>query len=298
MQADLENDGACVQIRSSSAVATTLERNWASESAKGFRLDSGSNDAFCPGEVNNTIRANVALRTNGFELKNDYNTYAHNLALWGPPFALHGSAAGGPNGSVFRVDNQRFKAENSHSKLEGNVATSWLTPVAGVVNRSCPDVLAASVGAQLHDPLNFDFRPRGGSDVARYGAGPYDRAETEAGEAACAAGGARYWIPGRRGARPSTPIPPNGTTSAAPDAALMWLAALGSETATHRVFLAPSRAALRATMRPVATLPDGCNVQNATHAGGQGLAAGSTWWWRVDSGGVRGDEWTFTVREA
>ena len=57
-------------------------QNWAAYSAKGLRLDSGSNTAFCPDEVNNTIDRNVAFQTNGMELKNDYNSYTANLALW------------------------------------------------------------------------------------------------------------------------------------------------------------------------------------------------------------------------
>ena len=48
---------------------TTMAYNWVERSAKGLRLDSGSNVAFVPEEVNNTIHANVALMTHGFELK-------------------------------------------------------------------------------------------------------------------------------------------------------------------------------------------------------------------------------------
>ena len=105
--------------------------NWVERSAKGLRLDSGSNVAFVPEEVNNTIHANVALMTHGFELKvskttpnilshfilkmihlprqardehrensniesvflkNDYNFYTNNLALWPPP---NGTVRGG-----------------------------------------------------------------------------------------------------------------------------------------------------------------------------------------------------------
>ena len=54
-QADIARDGCCIQIRSSSATNTTLAQNWATHSAKGFRLDSGSNSALCPAERNNTI---------------------------------------------------------------------------------------------------------------------------------------------------------------------------------------------------------------------------------------------------
>ena len=53
-QADIDNDGVCLQIRSSSATNSTMALNWVSHSAKGLRLDSGSNTAFVPAEVNNS----------------------------------------------------------------------------------------------------------------------------------------------------------------------------------------------------------------------------------------------------
>ena len=72
------------RLGSSSATNTTLAQNWATHSAKGFRLDSGSNSALCPDERNNTIARNVAFHTNGIKVKNDFNAYLHNLALWPP----------------------------------------------------------------------------------------------------------------------------------------------------------------------------------------------------------------------
>eukprot|EP00935_MAST-01C_sp_MAST-1C-sp1_P001455 g1455.t1 len=182
-QADISNDGACIQIRSSSAANSTLAHNWALLSAKGLRLDSGSNSEFVPDERNNTIHGNVAMWTNGFELKNDFNFYTANLALWPPPFPLHGSAAT----EVLRVDNSRFKGENAHSIVQSNVASSWLTPLAGVTSNN---VLDKDVGAQLRDPANYDFRPIKGSAVAKQAAGPYPYVEPES---QC-----EYLIPGRQ----------------------------------------------------------------------------------------------------
>ena len=292
-QACLTNDGACIQIRSGSAIATTSQQNWATHSAKGFRLDSGSNTAFCPDEVNNTIERNVAFRTNGFELKNDYNTYNQNLALFPPPFTLHGSSAT----QVWRVDTDRFKGENENSHQSGNIANSWTTPIAGILNSSAPNVFAANVDAQLRDPLNWDFRPKENSGVAKVGAGPYDYAETKAG--GCFAGGARYWIPGRQLYKASVPVPRNGTQTATHDADLMWLNELNGDYSPHHIFLANSRAALRAQTTPFATLPSGCNVQAITVAVALGDNGSNTWWWRVDtSDGVKGDEWTFTMKSS
>ena len=69
--------------------------------------------------------------TNGFELKNDYNYYTQNLALWPPPqWLVRGGASRAS--AVFRVDSGRFASENTHSIVEGNAASSWTTPLSGV----------------------------------------------------------------------------------------------------------------------------------------------------------------------
>merc|ERR1712070_1068885 len=154
--------------------------NWASESGKGFRLDSGSNSEFVKDEVNNTIRGNVALWSNGFMLKNDYNYYLNNLALWSPNVPLHGS----DHDEVFRVDSKRFASENTHSVVESNIASSWEEPMHGVMSKDSPNVLDAEARNQLRDPANYDFRPVHGSEVAKTGAGPYDVVRTAPGSAA------------------------------------------------------------------------------------------------------------------
>jgi len=330
-QADLSNDGSCIQIRSSSANNSVARRNWATASAKmAVRLDSGSNTAFCPGEVNNTIEGNVALLSHGFELKNDYNTYVGNLAL--RPFDGDTTGAccterqphractshGAHSATLFRVDFGRFASENSHSLLAANVADSWSNGSlsGGVRDKSRQNVFDAKVGEQLRDALNHDFRPVAGSAVDKAGAGPYPRAAAHAeSTSSTAAGGcASYWIPGRREWRATTPVPPTGSATARPDDLdLMFLGALtgragGGDAAAgaqrHRVHFGAAAAALK----PLGNvLEGGCNVQ-AVSAPGAGAAArsalpaNSTWFWRVDAvdaqGAVQavGEVWTFTVR--
>jgi hypothetical protein len=123
--------------------------------------------------------------------------------VWPPNFPLHGSAAT----EVLRVDADRFKGENSHSIVHGNVATSWSTPLVGThcthcthslysltVLTQCTHALAGvksgnvllnasanaslTVELQLRDPANLDFRPRAGSTVSALSAGPYDVLKT------------------------------------------------------------------------------------------------------------------------
>jgi len=276
-EADIQNDGASVQIRSGSARNTTLMNNWALNSAKGFRLDSGSNTGFSPGEVNNTIHGNVAFRTNGFMLKNDYNFYTNNLALMGPVGAVHGSNQGG---QLFRVDTTRYTGENAHSIEQGNVASTWEKPIAGKTSAKNPNVFYAEVGDELRDPKNLDFRPRAGSNCSKTNAGPY------------AADSKQYWIPGRQSYTASTPIPPHGTTSAQPDADLMFLAAYKCD--VHHVYFGTSEDKLAL----MGTLKAGENIQSVTDNGP--LLAGTTYYWRVDAvdreGVPRvGTVWSFVV---
>jgi hypothetical protein len=288
-QSDIDNDGDCLQIRSSSAVSTTMAYNWVERSAKGLRLDSGSNSAFVQEEVNNTIHANVCLMSHGFELKNDYNRYTNNLAVWPPPGIMARKGAAGATASVFRVDAMRFKGENSHSVLEGNVATNWTTPVPGVTSPKRPNVFDGNVGGQMRDPTNLDFRPRAGTHLAQSGAGPYS--DSSGGH--CGIAGS-YWIPGRRGWRASSPVPPTGSTNVAADLDLMFLPSHGAVTtsALHVVYLGASEKAME-QLGPA--LQPGCNVQTLPHK----LQANNTYVWRVDEVGrhstVRGEIWNFKV---
>ena len=290
-QADVDNDGACIQIRSSSANNTTLEKNWAWKSVKGFRLDSGSNSAFVPAEVNNSIIRNVAVFTQGMELKNDFNRYLNNLVMWSP---LNGTVRSGASSAsaVFRVDSDRFATENSHSVVGGNVATSWTAPLRGIVPPTAPNMLGADVWRQIRDPNNLDFRPIAGTKLAQSGAGPYSFAETQPDRGT-------MWIPGRQEWRASMPIPPHGTTTAAPGLDLMFLPAFGRQ--THTVWFGTSPGALRL----IGTLSNGANIKSVTDTftaakANAGLAPGSAWWWRVDAidatGNIIGPLWNFTVR--
>eukprot|EP01063_Lacrimia_lanifica_P013366 TRINITY_DN19_c0_g2_i4.p2 TRINITY_DN19_c0_g2~~TRINITY_DN19_c0_g2_i4.p2 ORF type:complete len:709 (+),score=349.03 TRINITY_DN19_c0_g2_i4:60-2186(+) len=275
-EADIQNDGASVQIRSGSATKSTLSRNWALNSAKGWRLDSGSNSAFTPGETNNTIHANVALRTNGFMLKNDWNSYTNNLALWGPQ-NLHG---GNHGDKLFRVDTSRYEGENAHSIEQGNLASSWEEPIAGVTSDKLPNVFYKEVGDELRDPDNLDFRPLPGSNASKAGAGPY------------AADGDVYWIPGRMGYTASVPIPRDGSVTARADADLMFLGAYACN--SHTVYFGTGAR----NLKPVKTLKGEDNIVRL----GNALAPGAQYSWRVDATDAAGvvhvgPVWHFTVRQ-
>jgi hypothetical protein len=270
-EAAIQNDGALIQVRSGAATNTVVEQNWMYESAKGLRLDSGSNTAVVPEEKNNTISQNVAMYTNGMMLKNDNNFYINNLALWGPNMKVHGSYPS----AVFRVDTGRSTDENKHSVVESNVASS-ATQERGVTRKGHENIYNDKIEDQLRDPNNLDFRPRQGSQVDTLKAGPYLLADDK-----------KYWIPGRLEWRASVPVPPHGTKTAKPDLDLMFLNANGCK--KHSVYFG-SKAG---DMSLLSTLSDGDNVINPG-----ALKAGSTYYWRVDAvdkGVIPGKVWSFTV---
>ena len=224
----------------------------------------------------------------GFELKNDYNRYLNNMAIFGAPRGWVRSGASS-SGTVFRVDANRFKTENSHSLLGGNVATSWTVPIRGIVPPGHPNLFSPTAWQQVRDLWNRDFRPVAGSTMASTGAGPYRYNETlpEVGT---------YWIPGRLQWRPSMPSPPDGSTTASATLDLMFLHS-HREQAAHTVWWGSSANKL---VRVGGVLPPGVNIASAPNAP---LKDGSEWYWRVDvvdplsnQTWVTGETWTFTVR--
>jgi len=235
--------------------------------------DSGSNTEFVKDEIDNKITKNVVMRTNGMMLKNDYNTYQGNLALWGPSHS-HLS----PTDTVFRVDAGRFTTENTHSATESNVANSWTTPLRGTTAKGAENVLDKNVDQQLRDPDNLDFRPREGSQVAEANAGPYSLKESAT----------TYWIPGRQEWKPSTPVPPHGTKTAKADLDLMFLAAYGCD--SHEVFFGQSASSLKS----LGKLGSGQNVKTPSTSA---LSPGQ-YYWRVDAlcvSTIVGEVWEFAV---
>jgi len=213
------------------------------------------------------------MGTNGMMLKNDYNFYLNNMALWGPFDKPHGSS---PT-YTFRVDTGRFSTENEHSVVEGNVADS-ATINRGVTRSGHENVVDTEIEAQLRDPRNLDFRPRAGSQVDQLKAGAYT------------VGATQYWIPGRQEWRASVPVPPHGSQTAKPDLDLMFLQAYGCS--SHKIYLGSTATELKLQ----GTLQNDDNIWISSSA----FSADSTYYWRVDAvcsqGTVRGEVWSFKVQ--
>ncbi len=104
------------------------------------------------------------------------------------------------------------------------------------------------------------------------------------------AGDSNYWIPGRKEAKPSTSVPPNGAEHVQPDADLMFLEAHGA--GKHIVNF------MNATKDHKGRIE--LTTSNIAHP--DELRSGQTYTWRVDAimpdgSVVEGDTWTFKVEE-
>jgi hypothetical protein len=149
--------------------------------------------------------------------------------------------------------------------------------------------------SQLRDAANLDFRPRIGSALIDAGVVVDGVSAKSLGKApdigAYEAGAKRYWIPGRRTASASTPIPRHGARNARCDADLMFLGAY--KATKHIVYFGTSPDKL---VRKAA-LAD----SNICSPGK--LEPGKKYCWRVDAVGpdgkiVTGQVWRFDVDDA
>jgi hypothetical protein len=147
---------------------------------------------------------------------------------------------------------------------------------------------------QLRDPVNLDFRPRDGSTLIDAGVIVKNVTGQVVGKApdigAYEAGAKLYWIPGRQTPQASTPIPPDGSKTARPDADLMFLE--GYKAVKHVVYFgaAPDKLVRKVTLTdsnifsPGVLKPAGkyCWRVDAIAPDGK-VATGAVWRFDVDS---------------
>ena len=150
----------------------------------------------------------------------------------------------------------------------------------------------AKLSSQLRDPANLDFRPRTGSPLIDAGVVVDGASPNAVGKApdigAYEAGAKLYWIPGRRTAAASTPIPRNGSRTARLDTDLMFLG--GYKAVKHIVYFGASPDKL---VRKTAL------TDSNIFSPGK-LEAGKKYCWRVDAVGpngkiLTGEIWRFKV---
>ena len=200
-----------------------------------------------------------------------------------------------------------FEERNANTETYNNIADSisgernGYTPVNGPNGNNWNGFLRPGFGdtadKQLRDPNNLDFRPVGGSDVIDAGAvlpgfnDDYIGGAPDIG--AYEYGDSHYWIPGYRSKnKANSPVPMNQSTTARPDADLIFLAARNA--ISNRVYFGTDPESLN-------LLAD--NVPNAENIIDPGsLIDNTTYYWRVDTvlanaSVVSGDVWYFSVKQ-
>lgn len=318
----LQGDGSLIQMSPANQLGSVIRYNWLHESAQasryidpkyGLRFD-GSFIGYLAGERvhphGGTVHHNVIWDTRSLYIKGDDHEVHHNLSFDNlrNDIAIR-SGAGNPvpreplegfdypgfgPGIDHPQENDKTVTRNN---LAGQISSKMGAPSIGLPGKHSNN-WAGDVRSQLRDPDHLDFRlvPESrlidagffvdgisGEPVGRtVDVGPYE------------AGATHYWIPGRKAAHASTPIPPEGATDVRVDADLMWLE--GYRAAGHEVYLGKSRRAVE-DAGPGSSEYQGSVQSNILEL--EPLEFGETYFWRVDvlleSGKIRGPVWRFTV---
>jgi len=207
----LQNDGALIQVSVKQQDRSVTRNNWVHHSVKqGLRFDN-SNKPNSPWGENGTMHHNVAWKTDRVFFKGDkhyiYNNLVFDSKLNDLIISSDTLIQGWNSGTITR--------NNISNKFSGSRTLSGLeNPVPGVVDHNWAGIYkGADVRSQLRDPDNMDFRPREksalvdagapveGKEIKYSGSGP-DIGPYEFGDD-------HYWIPGYRGPKARTPVPPD-----------------------------------------------------------------------------------------
>ena len=281
----IQNDGAGVQLTRKPQNYSRLEFNWIHDQPKyGLRFDGE------PPKIgeNGTMSNNVVYRCNGLMVKGDHHAVQYNTVFDKRNDKDDDMQGTGCMLCVLKYVRTNPVAINHHTIVTNNMADvanggkipkgkGKVYPLAGdtIMNND----IDINIKNQMMDPDNNDFRPRFASRSAKINAGAYPyEARME-----------HYWIPGRQIQRPSSPVPPNGSTTVKAESrdALMWLNALDCQ--KHSVYFGT----IIGEMRFIGSTIGQQNVIYLPYK----LNKGRNYRWRVDAECVgfvsSGDVWTF-----
>ncbi len=303
----LQYDGAALQMGGRDCVI--YRYNWSHDHPKrSYRFDAASYPSFT--NAFGEMSYNVAWNTpGGFAIKGD-DHLIHNNVLIG-------------EGKMELFNMVRWASENKRTLVANNVVPAF----SGGINdqtdtkpRKPAEVLSImknnftdDPAMHLRDPENLDFRPRTGSSLVDAGyriqksdvpwkRTPFTGADSVVGKGpdigAYEYGAEVYWIPGFQFAHASTPVPPDGTTTAKNDCDVMWLG--GYKADTHDVYFGTSAEevegatkkdpAFRKTYRGSANIFDPGKLEH-----------GKTYFWRIDAvrdgKTIKGRTWEFTIEK-
>jgi hypothetical protein len=231
---NLQHDGSAINIGTSAQKGTLVRYNWVHDTNRAaIRFDSTTSRMGTGGCAHHNVT--FRLDSRGSKFKGDNHLLFNNTfcdGYFAIPNRFGETADHNRNtlvcnnlADVMLAWSMRRPDEPIRARLENNLHGE------GVVTRV------------LRDPANLDFRPTTGADAIDAGRvvtdadRPSDDTHVEPprflGNApdigAYEAGDGHYWIPGRRQARASTPIPPDGARDVKKNAALMFLEAYGAQ---------------------------------------------------------------------
>ena len=258
----MQTDGASIQYPPGGNINSINRYNWfITVNRTGHRFDGDPGGEW--GVVYRCVSALGGHR--GYRFKGDNHEVYHNIAM---DNGRGNDMSISPNKGPKRHNGRA----NLHSRVLNNAVQSsdlQKNPIVDPENKTpnwCGVAVQGDLRSELRDPDNLDFRPRRGSALVDAGAvvdsvrlwqrgvdelddgavETLDISATYCGKApdlgAYEHGDKHYWIPGRISARASQPIPPNCSTTAKPDADLIWLG--GRDALAHEVYVGSDRDAL------------------------------------------------------
>jgi len=292
----LQNDGALVQVSVKQQDQSVTRYNWVHNSVKqGLRFDN-SNRPNSPWGENGTMHHNVAWKTDRVFYKGDNHFIYNNLVFDSDKNDLIVSSdtiiQGWNYGTITR-NNICNKFSGSRTKPGSEY------PVPGIVDHNwAGNFKGADIRSQLRDPDNLDFRPKNGSELVDGGEAIEGKEISFLGHAPDIGpyewGDDSYRIPGYQGSTAGTPIPPHRSSAVKEDADLMWLEAYRAS--AHELYFGQDSMKIR-NATPTSPEYKGSFATNIFDPGV--LAAGESYYWRVDAisknGTEKGDVWSFEV---
>jgi len=285
-------DGAALQANVNNTPGANRSFNWYLNAPKfGSRWDGR------PAGIGGINHHSVGLRMRGaFQVKgNEHHTY-NNSSFDSDPYndiILLSDPEFGGNAGSFTFNNL---ADKMSGHRDQNLASYPLPGTHGHNWNGYEQERDANL--QVYDVENHDFRPRPGSDLVDAGQeipGITDGFQGNAPDiGAYEFGDTLYWIPGRRTARASSPVPLDQGITNYEFVDLMWLE--GYRSISSDIYFGTSEAAVESALHGSGEFM-GNQFNNIFYPGA--LKTGQTYFWRIDAvnneSTVKGEVWSFNA---
>ncbi|WP_289053731.1 T9SS type A sorting domain-containing protein [Carboxylicivirga marina] len=315
---NLQHDGSGINVGTKNHYGTRVSHNWVHDcNRQGIRFDyHGTNLLREDGEVygDGVYMNNVTWNTQPNQVKGDRHLILNNTIVNCNTFpipeeermnisiqgyqAMHGIDGNESSLTRNNIANMTHRSWN----LDGGSVSAYQIP--GVVDHNNKEPGAAY--KYLNNPEIYDFRPKKGSPlvdagevvqaeeinspVANFSSISFVGGAPDIG--AYEYGNLHYWIPGRKDALATHPIPFDGATSKGDTLDLMWREGYAAK--SHRVYFGSSAGAVESANES----SNECLGEFTNNIVSPGkLEANQTYYWRVDAlteaGVKKGEVWSF-----